>query len=108
MKNCEMDTVFFARLIGVALLYFAAAQAGLMFAVVGSTVTLVWPPSGIALVAILIFGYRIAFGIALGAFLANAWTGLPILLAASIAIGNVLAALAGPSCCNAWPAFTTR
>lgn len=95
MKNCEMDTVFFARLIGVALLYFAAAQAGLMFAVVGSTVTLVWPPSGIALVAILVFGYRIAFGIALGAFLANAWTGLPILLAAGIAIGNVLEALAG-------------
>lgn len=95
MKNCEMDAVFFARLTGVALLYFAAAQAGLMFAVVGSTVTLVWPPSGIALVAILAFGYRIAFGIALGAFLANAWTGLPILLAAGIAIGNVLAALAG-------------
>lgn len=95
MKNCEMDAVFFARLTGVALLYFAAAQAGLMFAVVGSTVTLVWPPSGIALVAILIFGYRMAFGIALGAFLANAWTGLPILLAAGIAIGNVLAALAG-------------
>lgn len=95
MKNSEMGTVFFARLIGVALLYFFAAQAGLMFAVVGSTVTLVWPPSGIALVAILIFGYRIAFGIVLGAFLANAWTGLPILHAAGIAIGNALAALAG-------------
>lgn len=86
---------FFVRLTGVALLYFAAAQLGLAFAVVGNTVTLVWPPSGIALVAILIFGYRIAFGIALGAFLANAWTGLPILLAAGIGIGNVLAALAG-------------
>ena len=105
MKNCEMDTVFFARLIGVALLYFAAAQAGLMFAVVGSTVTLVWPPSGIALVAILIFGYRMAFGIALGAFLANAWTGLPILLAASIAIGNVLAALAGAFLLQRWARF---
>lgn len=95
MKYCELDAVFFARLIGVALLYFAAAQAGLMFAVVGSTVTLVWPPSGIALVAILVFGPRIAFGIALGAFLANAWTGLPLLLAAGIAMGNVLEALAG-------------
>lgn len=95
MKYCELDVVFFARLIGVALLYFASAQAGLMFAVVGSTVTLVWPPSGIALVAILVFGPRIAFGIALGAFLANAWTGLPLLLAAGIAMGNVLEALAG-------------
>lgn len=90
-----MSTSFFVRLAGVALLYLAAAQAGLAFAVVGSTVTLAWPPSGIALVAILVFGYRITFGIALGAFLANAWTGLPLLLAAGIAVGNVLEALAG-------------
>ena len=95
MKNSEMGTGFFVRLTGVALLYFVAAQAGLMFAAVGGTVTLVWPPSGIALVAILAFGYRLSFGIALGAFLANAWTGLPLLLAAGIAIGNVLEALAG-------------
>jgi len=40
-----------------------------------------------------------AFGIAPGAFLANAWADLPIFLAASIAIGNVLAAL--PACCHA-------
>lgn len=84
-----------ARQAGVALLYFAAAKSGLLFAVVGSTVTLVWPPSGIALVAILAFGYRITFGIALGAFLANAWTGLPLLLATGIAIGNTLEALTG-------------
>jgi signal transduction histidine kinase len=90
-----MDFGFFVRLTGVALLYFAAAQAGLMFAVVGNTVTLAWPPSGIALVAILVFGYRITAGIALGAFLANAWTGLPILLAAGIAIGNTLEPVAG-------------
>ncbi|OYW63257.1 MAG: sensor histidine kinase [Hydrogenophilales bacterium 16-64-46] len=77
------------------MVYFAAAHAGLMFAIVGSTVTLVWPPSGIALVAILAFGYRIAPGIALGAFLANAWTGLPLMIAAGIATGNVLEALAG-------------
>lgn len=90
-----MSVDFFARLAGVALLYFAAAQAGLMFAVVGSTVTLAWPPSGIALVALLVFGYRIAFGIALGAFLANAWTGLPLHLAAGIAIGNTLEPVVG-------------
>ena len=95
MKRSEMRAGFFLRVSGVALLYFAAAHAGLMLAVVGSTVTLVWPPSGIALVAILAFGYRITPGIALGAFLANAWTGLPLLLAVGIATGNVLEALAG-------------
>jgi integral membrane sensor domain MASE1 len=56
-------------------LYAAAATGGLMYAVVGSTVTLVWAPSGIALAALLVYGYRLSLGVALGAFLANAWTG---------------------------------
>lgn len=95
MKDNEAGAGFLARSTGVALLYFATAIAGLTYAVAGSTVTLVWPPSGIALVAILAFGYHLSYGIALGAFLANAWTGLPILLAAGIATGNVLEAMAG-------------
>lgn len=95
MTYREINIRYLLSLAGVAWLYFAVAQAGLMFAEVGSTVTLVWPPSGIALVAVLVFGYRIAFGIFLGAFLANAATGLPILLAFCIAIGNALEACAG-------------
>jgi signal transduction histidine kinase/CheY-like chemotaxis protein len=95
MKFSDIDSVFFARVAGVALLYFVAAIAGLQFAVVGSTVTLVWPSSGIALVVVLAFGYRMALGIAFGALLANAWMGLPILLAGSIALGNTLEAVMG-------------
>lgn len=95
MKNSEAGAGLLVRSTVVALLYFATAIAGLKYAVVGSTVTLFWPPSGIALVAILVFGYRLSFGIAMGAFLANAWTGLPVLLAAGIATGNVLEAMVG-------------
>lgn len=95
MKFSGIDSGFFARVAGVALLYFVAAIVGLQFAVVGSTVTLVWPSSGIALVVVLAFGYRMALGIALGALLANAWMGLPILLAGGIAIGNTLEAVMG-------------
>lgn len=95
MKLSDFDTAFFVRSAGLALLYFATAIAGLKFAVVGSTVTLVWPPSGIALVAVLAYGYRMSFGIALGALLANSWMGLPVLSAASIAIGNMLEAMVG-------------
>jgi signal transduction histidine kinase/ActR/RegA family two-component response regulator len=95
MKDSEAGAGLLVRSIVVALLYFATAIDGLQYAVVGSTVTLIWPPSGIALVAILAFGYRLSFGIAMGAFLANAWSGLPVLLAASIATGNVLEAVAG-------------
>lgn len=83
------------RILAVALAYFVAAEAGLAFAVVGNTVTLVWPPSGIALVAILIFGYRMALGVFAGAFLANILGGLTPLLATSIAVGNTGEALIG-------------
>lgn len=95
MKFSEFDSGFFARVAGVALLYFVVAIVGLQFAVVGSTVTLVWPSSGIALVVVLSLGYRMALGIALGALVANAWMGLPILLAGGIAIGNALEAVMG-------------
>lgn len=84
-----------AAIVGVAVLYVLAARAGLMHAVVGSTVTLVWAPSGIALAALLVYGYRLAPGVALGAFIANAWSGVSLGVAASIALGNTLEALVG-------------
>ena len=81
-------------LLAVALLYLAAARGGLMVAVVGGTVTLVWAPSGIALAALLVYGRRMALAVFLGAFLANAWTGIPPQAALCIALGNTLEALA--------------
>lgn len=84
-----------ARLATVCFLYVATAQLGLMYAVVGNTVTLVWPPSGIALAALLLYGYRLIPAIALSAWLANAWTEVPPLTAIGIALGNTLAASTG-------------
>ncbi|WP_137893971.1 MASE1 domain-containing protein [Ramlibacter sp. 2FC] len=95
MHNNGTGIRFCAQLTGVALLYTAAAIGGLMYAVVGNTVTLLWAPSGIALAALLGYGYRLSVGIALGAFLANAWTGIALLVAAGIALGNTLEALVG-------------
>jgi two-component system, NarL family, sensor histidine kinase FusK len=94
-----------ALLFGVTSLYLAAAKIGLAYAVVGSTVSMVWAPSGIALAALLVFGWRMAFGIALGAFLANVGTGIPLLAACSIAAGNTLAAIVGAGLLLRWPGF---
>ncbi len=66
-----------------------------MYAIVGSSVTLLWAPSGIALAALLVYGWRMAFAVALGAFLANSGTGLPVLAAFAIAAGNTLEAMVG-------------
>jgi diguanylate cyclase (GGDEF)-like protein/PAS domain S-box-containing protein len=79
----------------LALVYFVAAKLGLSLAPMHKSVTLVWPPTGIALAAALLFGYRVWPGIALGAFLANVSTGVGVTVAAAIATGNTLEALAG-------------
>jgi signal transduction histidine kinase len=77
----------------LAAVYVVAARAGLMMDAVGGFATLVWPPSGLALAALLIFGPRLWPGVLLGAFAANLLTGAPILVALGISVGNTLEAV---------------
>ena len=66
-------------------------------ATVGVTVTLVWPPSGVAVAAMLLGGWRVWPGVAIGAFAANATTDAPLAVAFFTAIGNPLEALVAAS-----------
>ena len=77
----------------IALIYFAAAECGLSLASVHTNVSPVWPPTGIAIAAVLLLGYRVAPGILLGAFLANLQTGVTVPTAAAIGLGNTSEAL---------------
>ena len=77
----------------VAGAYFLAAKVGLSVATVGVTVTLVWPPSGVAVAAMLLRGPRVWPGVALGAFLANVTTDAPTAVAFFTAVGNPLEAV---------------
>lgn len=70
------------------------ARVGLRYAWIGHSVSLVWPPTGIAIAALTMLGYRYWPGVAVGAFLANESTPVPLLAAAGIAAGNTLAAAA--------------
>jgi PAS domain S-box-containing protein len=81
--------------LGVAVLYVAAARLGLALALQAPQVSAVWPPTGLALVALLRFGPRAIPGIFLGALFANATAAEPLLVAAGIAIGNTLEAIVG-------------
>jgi integral membrane sensor domain MASE1 len=79
-----------------ALAYTAAAKVGLALAFVNASTTAVWPPTGIALGAVLILGWRRAApGILLGAFLANQTTTGSWPPSLAIAVGNTCEALAG-------------
>jgi len=83
-------------ILGLAAVYFFLGRLGLSFATVGKSVTLVWPGTGISLVALLLFGFRLWPGVALGAFLVNALTGdVPLPSAVGIAVGNTLEAVVG-------------
>jgi len=68
-------------------------EASLRLALVRGQVTPIWPPTGIALVGLLLFGRRSWPGITVGAFLVNAPIGPSLPAAAAIAIGNTLAPL---------------
>lgn len=79
----------------LSLAYVISAKLGLSLATVANNVTLIWPPTGLALFALLVFGVRLWPWIFLGAFVTNATTDLTFGPAAAIALGNTLEALAG-------------
>jgi two-component system cell cycle sensor histidine kinase/response regulator CckA len=79
----------------LAVLYFCAGSFGLSLAHVHPSASAVWPPSGIALAAILLWGYRLWPGIFLGAFAVNIAAVGSVVTALSIAAGNTLEVILG-------------
>lgn len=85
--------------------YFAAGRLGLATPFTSGNVSPVWPASGIALAAILLWGYRVSPGIATGAFLVNFWSPVPHTAAVALAVGNTLAAVTGAFLLHQIPDF---
>jgi signal transduction histidine kinase/integral membrane sensor domain MASE1 len=86
---------FLAAALATTIGYIVAAKVGLSLAFVAEQVTAVWPPTGIALAAVLLGGARIAPAIWVGAFLSNVTAHEPFATALGIATGNMLEALVG-------------
>ncbi len=76
-------------------IYFVSGKLGLMLAFDNVSASAVWPPTGIALAAVLVFGYRVWPAIFLGAFLVNITTAGSVATSLGIATGNMLEALVG-------------
>ena len=79
----------------VALVYVLGAKVGFTLAFTTKQVTAVWPPTGIALAALLLWGYRVWPAIWVGAFAINSVSSEPLWTAAAIATGNTLAPVFG-------------
>src|SRR5579864_1079788 len=88
----------FSYILKLALLfvaYFVTARFGLKLNAVSGFATLVWAPTGIALAALFILGYKYWPAVTLAAFLVNLITGASPLVALGIGLGNTLEPLFG-------------
>lgn len=89
----------------LAVAYIASGQLGFSMAFATRQVTAVWPPTGLAVAALLLFGVRIWPGIAIGAFVLNATSHEPIWTAAGIAAGNTMGPVLGVAALRRFGAF---
>jgi PAS domain S-box-containing protein len=86
----------FTRVTALTALYVLGGLLGKKASFLGGSVALVWPPSGIALAAILMFGYDFWPSIALGAVLFSVIDGVPL---GYFTIGTVLGNTVGAVLC---------
>jgi PAS domain S-box-containing protein len=89
--NCRLRAI--AAILALAIVYFCSGIFGLSLAFTNPNASAVWPSSGIALAAILVWGLRLWPGIVLGAFLVNFVTQGSIWTALGVAAGNTAEAL---------------
>src|SRR2546429_9169952 len=82
-------------LVGLAAEFWRAGRLGLQLAVVSPNATAVWPPTGIALAALLLAGYEVWPAIMVGAFLVNVTVSGSVATAVAVAAGNTLEGLLG-------------
>ena len=90
------------ELVGVGIVYIAFAKLGLLVASINPSATPIWPPTGLALAAVLLRGYRISPAIFLGALIVNATTAGTFSTSLGIATGNMLESLTGAYIINRW------
>jgi signal transduction histidine kinase/FixJ family two-component response regulator len=82
------------RVVVLTALYFLGGLLGKESSFLSGSIALVWPPSGIALAAILLFGYRFWPGIAIGAVLFSTIDGVPLgFFTLGTAVGNTIGAI---------------
>jgi PAS domain S-box-containing protein len=82
------------RVVILIAVYFLGGLLGKQASFMSGSLALVWPPSGIALAAIILFGYRFWPGVALGAVLFALMDGVPFgFFTLGTAVGNTVGAI---------------
>jgi len=93
--NFRRGISYAGGLVAIGVIYFALAKGGLALASIHPSATPIWPPTGVALAAVLLWGYRTWPAIFTAAVIANATTAGSVATAIAIATGNSLEAVVG-------------
>lgn len=97
-SRIRAPAIYWLKVAILAAAYHLAARIGLKMAFLQMNASPVWPPTGIALAALLLFGYDLWPGVSLSVLLGSLLTGAPPAIALGMALGNTLEALAGAYC----------
>jgi signal transduction histidine kinase/CheY-like chemotaxis protein len=100
--NFRRGISYAGDLVAIGVIYFALAKGGLALASIHPSATPIWPPTGVALAAVLLWGYRTWPAIFTAAAIANATTAGSVATAIAIAAGNSLEAVVGAYLINRW------
>jgi signal transduction histidine kinase len=94
----RIDVRYVVTVLLIALAYCAAAIFGQSLSFSLRQVTAIWPPTGIAVAALVLYGYRVWPGIYLGTVTSQALVNGSLLVPALVAVGNTL----GPVVARFW------
>lgn len=87
------DPKYLLKIAVLAGVYYLAALFGQSLSYSGNNVSLIWPPAGISVAVLLIFGLDLWPGVAIGAFASTVTTQPSPLIALGMTTGNTLEAL---------------
>src|SRR5437016_186892 len=91
----EFEWQYLSKVLFLLAAYITSAMVGLHIYAVQHFAALIWPPTGIALAIMILYGYNLWPAITIGAFAVNLLTGATPLVALCIALGNTFEAVLG-------------
>jgi len=86
-------SVYLTRVLGLMAVYVATAYLGLELAFFQENATLIWPPTGLSLAALLLYGWRYWPGVALGSYLINLINQADPVVSLAISVGSTVVSL---------------
>ena len=93
---------YVAALAVVAVAYYLAGRVGLELAYLDGAVAALWPPAGLGLAVLFLYGVRLWPAIVIGDLLLGDYS-TPLGTVLAQTLGNTLAVVAGHCCCGASP-----